>query len=252
MLALYVHVQLTLAYSAYIELSLRAVWRQAAHTAEVGEPRLELTHSNSLRLSESRRALELAGRWGAGAETRCRWCVRPQQGWAAPRPSGRDSWVRLKATREELLLHVLTFRTVKKLGQCQNSHHGEVITKRPAKKQVHRTCWPPPPLSGGNRRPTEEAPPSLQTGREWSLSNVGICEWPPTKRAGISISSGHAVQTSRVVSPQPRGWSVHSALMKSRVRFQGICNKAEPYCCSTPLRSERDRKWVHNSSLPNL
>jgi len=34
----------------------------------------------------------------------------------------------------------------------------------------------------------------------------------------------------------------HSALMKSRVRFQGICNKAEPYCCSTPLRSERDRK----------
>jgi len=36
--------------------------------------------------------------------------------------------------------------------------------------------------------------------------------------------------------------AVHSALMKSRVRFQGICNKAEPYCCSTPLRSERDRK----------
>jgi len=36
--------------------------------------------------------------------------------------------------------------------------------------------------------------------------------------------------------------ATHSALMKSRVRFQGICNKAEPYCCSTPLRSERDRK----------
>ena len=55
----------------------------------------------------------------------------------------------------------------------------------------------------------------------------------PTRARGVC----RACAAAAVMTP-----TTHSALMKSRVRFQGICNKAEPYCCSTPLRSERDRK----------
>jgi len=55
---------------------------------------------------------------------------------------------------------------------------------------------------------------------------------------GTVLPTASTASDCPVSGPQ----STHSALMKSRVRFQGICNKAEPYCCSTPLRSERDRK----------
>jgi len=126
----------------------------------------------------------------------------------------------------------------------------------PTTRRCGRHAW------AADRRPRTGCPATGPTGSTQSMCGGGLPDsgadggrhtgplpaplWLPCAvRRGRTEWLGHP--TAAAAPPQS-----HSALMKSRVRFQGICNKAEPYCCSTPLRSERDRKWVHNSSLPNL
>ena len=84
----------------------------------------------------------------------------------------------------------------------------------------------PPPMEGGGpgATPRSAQPTATHVLRGHRAEPATACAVGPTPPTRRELKQGH------------------SALMKSRVRFQGICNKAEPYCCSTPLRSERDRK----------